>query len=219
MSTKSDELVYKIDEDLQHYGIKGMKWGVRRAIGSDGLIRRTAKNAKKIDAAPKSEDSKAVAGLIKKANKPKNIKSMSDEEIRLTTDRVNLENNMKRLSKTTDNKKIYKLKDRLSNEEIRAVNQRMQLEANLKESIRSANADTIKIGNSLANIAAKTTVSVVKTKSSDNDLDVNTVITALKKEAVKESKNVVRDSVNKSGASSFTKALTNEALGKKKKKG
>lgn len=218
MSTESDNLIQSINSELQHYGIKGMKWGVRRPIGPDGLIQRTAKNARKIDT-PKSGDSKAVAGLRKKATKTKNIKSMSDEEIRRTTDRVNLENNMKRLAKTTDNKKIYKLKDRLSNEEIRAVNQRMQLEANLKESIRNANADTIRIGNSLANIAAKTTVSVVKTKASDNDLDVNTVISTLKKEAVKESKNVVRDSVNKSNVSSFTKALTNEALGKKKKKG
>lgn len=218
MSEKSDNLIQSIDSELQHYGVLGMKWGVRRPIGSNGLIRKTAKNAKKIDA-PKSEDSKAVSGLRKKATKSKNIKNMTDDEIRMTTDRINLENNMKRLAKTTDNKKIYKLKDRLSNEEIRAVNQRMQLEANLKESIRNANADAIKLGNSLANIAAKTTVSVVKTKASDNDLDVNTVISALKKEAIKESKSVARESVNNSGASVFTKTLVNESLGKKKKKG
>ena len=218
MSEKSDNLIQSIDSELQHYGVLGMKWGIRRPVGSNGLIRKTAKNAKKIDT-PKSEDSKAVSGLRKKATKTKNIKNMTDDEIRLTTDRVNLENNMKRLAKTTDNKKIYKLKDRLSNEEIRAVNQRMQLEANLKESIRNANADSIKLGNSLANIAAKTTVSVVKTKASDNDLDVNTVISALKKEAIKESKSVARESVNNSGASVFTKTLVNESLGKKKKKG
>ena len=218
MSTSSDDLIHKIDEELQHYGVLGMKWGVRRPIGPNGLIRNTAKKAKKI-VDPKSEDSKAVSGLRKKATKSKNIKNMTDDQIRITTDRVNLENNMKRLAKTTDNKKIYKLKDRLSNEEIRAVNQRMQMEANLKESIRNANADTIKLGNSLATIAAKTTVSVVKTKASDNDLDVNTVISTLKKEAVKESKNVVRESVNNSGSSAFTKALVNEALAKKKKKG
>ena len=218
MSEKSDNLIQSIDSELQHYGVLGMKWGVRRPIGSNGLIRKTAKNAKKIDA-PKSEDSKAVSGLRKKATKTKNIKNMTDDEIRLTTDRVNLENNMKRLAKTTDNKKIYKLKDRLSNEEIRAVNQRMQLEANLKESIRNANADTIKLGNSLATIAANTTVAVVKTKASSNDLDVNTVISTLKKEAVKEGKSVARESVNNSGASVFTKTLVNESLGKKKKKG
>ena len=218
MSEKSDNLIQSIDSELQHYGVLGMKWGIRRPVGSNGLIRKTAKNAKKIDT-PKSEDSKAVSGLRKKATKTKNIKNMTDDEIRLTTDRVNLENNMKRLAKTTDNKKIYKLKDRLSNEEIRAVNQRMQLEANLKESIRNANADSIKLGNSLANIAAKTTVSVVKTKASDNDLDVNTVISALKKEAIKESKSVARETVNNSGASVFTKTLVNESLGKKKKKG
>lgn len=218
MSKKSDNLIQSINSELQHYGVLGMKWGVRRPIGSNGLIRKTAKNAKKIDA-PKSDDSKAVSGLRKKATKSKNIKNMTDDEIRMTTDRINLENNMKRLAKTTDNKKIYKLKDRLSNEEIRAVNQRMQLEANLKESIRNANADAIKLGNSLANIAAKTTVSVVKTKASDNDLDVNTVISALKKEAIKESKSVARESVNNSGASVFTKTLVNESLGKKKKKG
>ena len=218
MSTKSDNLIQSINSELQHYGVLGMKWGIRRPIGPDGLIRNTAKKAKKI-VDPKSEDSKAVSGLRKKATKSKNIKNMTDEEIRLTTDRVNLENNMKRLAKTTDNKKIYKLKDRLSNEEIRAVNQRMQMEANLKESIRNANADTIKLGNSLATIAAKTTVSVVQTKASDNDLDVNTVISTLKKEAAKESKNLVRETVNTSGASAFTKALINESLDKKKKKG
>lgn len=215
MNMDSDE-TNNVELELLHYGIKGMRWGIRRPVGSNGLIRKTAKNAKRIDAT-KSEDSKAVAGLRKKAKKTKSIKNMTDDEIRLTTDRVNLENNMKRLAKTTDNKKIYKLKDRLSNDEIRAVNQRMQMEANLKESIRNANADTIKLGNSLATIAANTTVSVVKTKASSNDLDVNTVISTLKKEAIKESKNRVRESVNNSDASTFTKVAVNKSLGKKKK--
>lgn len=214
MNMNSDE-TNNVELELLHYGIKGMRWGVRRPVGSNGLIRKTAKNAKKIDT-PRSEDSKAVYGLRKKAKKTRNIKNMTDEDIRLVTDRVTLENNMKRLARTTDNKKIYKLKDRLSNDEIRAVNQRMQLEANLKQTIRNANADKIKLGNSLATIAANTTVSVVKSKASSNDLDANSVFSTLKKEAVKEGKNRVRESVNNSEASAFTKAVVNKSTKKKK---
>lgn len=212
----SDELNNDIEVELKHYGIKGMRWGVRRPVGSNGLIKRAVKQAKKIDT-PRSEDSKAVAGLRKKAKKTKNIKNMTDEDIRLVTDRVNLENNMKRLASKTDNKKIYKLKDRLSNDEIRALNQRMQMEANLKESINNANASTIKLGNSLATIAANTTVSVVKSKVSSNDLEVNSIISTLKQEAIKEGKSRVRESVNNSDASALTKAAVNSAIGKKKK--
>ena len=210
-SDSSDNL----ELELLHYGIKGMKWGVRRPVGSDGLIKGAVRKARKLDA-PKSEDSKAVAKLRKKAKKTKNIKNMTDDEIRATMDRVGLENNMKRLAKTTSNKKLYKLKDRLSNDEIRAVNQRMQMEANLKQTIRNANADKIKLGNSLATIAANTTVSVVKSKASSNDLDVNTIFSTLKAEAIKEGKSVVRESVNNSDASTFTKAVVNKSTKKKK---
>lgn len=38
MKTRSDELIHMIDEELQHYGVLGMKWGVRKPIGSDGLV-------------------------------------------------------------------------------------------------------------------------------------------------------------------------------------
>ena len=214
MYTNSDESE-TIEIELKHYGIKGMKWGVRRPVGSDGLIKGAVRKARKIDA-PKSEDSKAVSKLRKKAKKTRNIKNMTDDEIRMTIDRVGLENNMKRLARTTNNKKLYKLKDRLSNDEIRAVNQRMQMEANLKQTIRNANADKIKLGNSLATIAANTTVSVVKSKASSNDLDVNSVFSTLKQEAIKEGKSIVRESVNNSEASTFTKAVVNKSTKKKK---
>lgn len=214
MYTNSDESE-TIEIELKHYGIKGMKWGVRRPVGSDGLIKGAVRKARKMDA-PKSEDSKAVSKLRKKAKKTRNIKNMTDDEIRMTIDRVGLENNMKRLARTTNNKKLYKLKDRLSNDEIRAVNQRMQMEANLKQTIRNANADKIKLGNSLATIAANTTVSVVKSKTSSNDLDVNSVFSTLKQEAIKEGKSIVRESVNNSEASAFTKAVVNKSTKKKK---
>ena len=35
------------DLELFHYGVKGMKWGVKRPVGSDGLVSRGAKVATK----------------------------------------------------------------------------------------------------------------------------------------------------------------------------
>lgn len=33
--------------ELKHYGVKGMRWGVRRAVGKDGLVTRSKKKVKK----------------------------------------------------------------------------------------------------------------------------------------------------------------------------
>ena len=73
---------------LQHYGIPGMKWGVRR---SQAQLARISKRAKKKGW---SEDAETAAKL-----RTKNVKQMSNAELKKLNERTRLENEYKNLNK------------------------------------------------------------------------------------------------------------------------
>lgn len=74
-----------VDDVLAHYGIKGMRWGVRRADGPDGNV--SSNPAAKI---PPADDAvKALA--YKKIAKSSGTQSLSNEELKLLLTRVELE--------------------------------------------------------------------------------------------------------------------------------
>ena len=74
--TNEYEEVHEVEQFLAHYGVKGMKWGVRRPVGKDGKVGRTrsgyatrvnARGDKKIAKARKSRDkSRAKLAAAKK---------------------------------------------------------------------------------------------------------------------------------------------------------
>ena len=133
-----------IDEELQHYGIKGMKWGVRRPVGSDGLIKTTSY---KVRAKVKEANNTPSRVAVRKS---KNAKSMSDSDIRAQTERLRLENNLKRLAKETGSRSVAKGKSKMSNSEINKLNSRLQLEANYKREVKKATETQRKIGAQVA---------------------------------------------------------------------
>lgn len=65
------------NDELYHWGIKGMKWGIRRFQKKDGTLTALGKKRKRDD-----DDA---------PSKPKSIKDMSDAELRAETARLNLE--------------------------------------------------------------------------------------------------------------------------------
>lgn len=82
----ADELLAELSAtEVKHYGIKGMKWGVRRKEGADGRVVGGSKR-------PASSDHTEAQALRKKK-----VSELSNAELRRLNDRMNLEQNYARL--------------------------------------------------------------------------------------------------------------------------
>ena len=87
------------NDELMHYGVPGMKWGVRRTPAQLGRKKTSSsrflfgKKKSKSKAKTKSESSKEET-----APKKKSVKEMSDEELSTAISRLQLEQKYKELS-------------------------------------------------------------------------------------------------------------------------
>ena len=80
------------DNYLAHYGVLGMKWGVRKNKTKGGLRKRKS--------TPVHDD-------YKKAHSGKSVKSMSDSELRSVNNRLQMERQYSELTrKTSKGKKV-----------------------------------------------------------------------------------------------------------------
>ena len=92
-------------DEIYHHGILGMKWHNHKAKGAE-LGRRIARNPQQtqsaLDASSKFiKESKNINNAvynIQSTRKRKNLKSMSDEELRKEVNRMNLEQQYSSLS-------------------------------------------------------------------------------------------------------------------------
>lgn len=78
-----------VDGELYHYGVKGMKWGIRRTAAQLG--HKVASGAKKVATAAKEAHAKRkeVKKTQKAASKP--LSEMSNEELRAMKERLQLQ--------------------------------------------------------------------------------------------------------------------------------
>ena len=80
------------NNELTHWGIKGMRWGVRRYQNEDGSLTSAGRRRRRLD----GDDEPTVKKKVVK----KSIKDMTDEEIQAKIDRLQLEKRLTDLMKT-----------------------------------------------------------------------------------------------------------------------
>lgn len=99
------ELGAAFSKELTHYGKKGMRWGVRKRVGSDGkpvAVTTTQKPGKFVKTSgghnqPASADALKVAP-IRQIAKKSSTDALSNHELQLLVTRMNLEQQYHRMS-------------------------------------------------------------------------------------------------------------------------
>ncbi len=84
-----------VSPSIQHYGILGMKWGVRRYQNADGTYTSLGKRRRRSDGY--SEDYKA-------AHRRRDTRTMSNKELKSVNERLQLERNHKQLKQNAGSK-------------------------------------------------------------------------------------------------------------------
>ena len=97
---------YQNTDELYHYGILGMKWGVRRYRNKDGTLTSVGKKQRNEDSKETSNKRSKVSSksALSKGNtqQSKSLKEMSDAELKAKIERLNLENRYKELMRSSN---------------------------------------------------------------------------------------------------------------------
>lgn len=83
------------NEELMHYGVLGMRWGVRRSKPSSGGSRSGSRKGRTDDASDPKKTAKAES-----KPKKRTVKDLSDAELREKISRLELEKRYKDLAKS-----------------------------------------------------------------------------------------------------------------------
>lgn len=139
-------IISRGEDYLQHYGILGQKWGIRRFQNEDGT--RT-KAGKKREAAARRETD-----------------DMTDEELRNKVNRLNDEQNYRRIMGSRNQSKIPS--------RLKTASNILQIGGSIAE-----------VGNAIANTTSN--------RMSNKEVDQNTLMTKEQKEAYKEENKWIKD--------------------------
>ena len=84
------------NNELYHYGVLGMKWGVRKSSG--GGVSKTGRRGRTTKERPPAHED------YKKAHSKKSVREMSDTELRSRINRLDMERRYQELNPSTKNR-------------------------------------------------------------------------------------------------------------------
>lgn len=106
----ADKIIYMVerDDELYHYGVKGMKWGVRRTAEQLGHIVKKGASAIAQKASESREKGRQRRAYTKERSKP--ISEMTDDELRKRLNRLDMEKKYKDYISSMTPKKEHKVR-------------------------------------------------------------------------------------------------------------
>ena len=128
---------------LKHHGVKGMKWGVRKSGKTSGV-------GAKIESVKRERSWKKVL---------KDMDSKSADELNTITRRIQMENEMKRLSKNSDtstkkDKEDYLNRSKLSDKELFEKVNKLRAKDNLSRNVKEATRSQSELGRNAVRLAS-----------------------------------------------------------------
>ena len=141
-------------DELQHFGVKGMKWGVRKSRTSKDRASETTPKPKSL-VRKYIDSNKREMGMRKMV---KDLDGLSDNEIRNRTNRIRNENDMRRVldnTPNTDRKRKKALRDEyldrsnMSDAQLQERVNRLKLEDNLRREVVRASSPQREAANEL----------------------------------------------------------------------
>lgn len=170
-------------DNLEHFGIKGMKWGVRKAVTTTG---KKAKEPGRI-----KKEFNSMTREMSMSKSLKKIDSMTNEEIKSKTNRMRLENDFQRLAPDNSlnplrrkhvrvredrNYSNYLDRSKMSDSEIKSKVERLQLEDNMKQQIKNANKDKKAMANKIIKTSSDQLLKVVGDNFSPTKNDTANIV-------------------------------------------
>lgn len=155
---------------LQHHGIKGMKWGVirdrNRPGGADGkeestkVVDKRNRVTKKLDSLSRERQWSKVL---------KNVNELNTKDINTVVKRINLENNLKTLSKSRvggkKDKEDYLRREHMSDAELSRKVVRLRAKESLHKAVKDASKEQRAFGEKVVRVGGSLGVKYAVTKS------------------------------------------------------